>query len=182
MEMTAPRPVTAEELLLDHPDRPCELVEGRIVLMSPTNWKHGILVTEIASRLRAFAGSSGRGVALSGEVGVYTRRDPDTVRGADAAFISHARLAQAPEGGFLDVAPELVVEVLSPANTKQEIRQKLREYFALGTDRVWVVNPKRKTVIVYTAPEEATVLGEGDVLEGDGLLDGLRLAVSYLFA
>ncbi|QLQ07417.1 MAG: hypothetical protein HZY76_16305 [Anaerolineae bacterium] len=45
------------------------------------------------------------GKVLVGEVGIYTGRNPDTVRGADVIFISHARLAQVKSASFLDVAP-----------------------------------------------------------------------------
>lgn len=65
------------------------------------------------------------------EVGIYTRRNPDTVRAADGAFISDERYAQPKQThGFLDVAPDLIVEILSPDDRWSEIKQKLREYFS----------------------------------------------------
>ena len=54
---------------------------------------------------------------MVGEVGIYTRRQPDQVRGADVIYILKDRYAQRQSQSFLDVAPEIAVEVLSPDDT-----------------------------------------------------------------
>ncbi len=112
--------------------------------MSPTNWKHGDLVSELDWHLRSFVKKHGLGKVLTGEVGIYVRRDPDYIRGADVVFISSERIAQITSESYLDVAPELVVEVISPGNTWQEMRDKIEEYFAIGVQWVWLVGPARK--------------------------------------
>ena len=65
------------------------------------------------------------GHVLVGEVGIYTNRNPDTVRGADVAYISKDRLAQTQSQSYLDVAPELIVEVLSPGDSWSEVIEKV---------------------------------------------------------
>ncbi len=87
-------PLSGDELARMPDLGPCELVAGRLVLMSPTSWLHGTYVSLIAARLTVFAEEHRLGKVLTGEVGVYTGRNPDTVRGADALFISHERLAR----------------------------------------------------------------------------------------
>ena len=161
---------------------PCELVEGHIVPMSPANWKHGVLVGELTGELRRYANPLRLGRVLSGEVGIYTGRDPDTVRGADVAFISNERLADVQSKSFLDVAPELVVEVISPSNTWQEMREKLEEYFEAGVEQVWIVEPKPRRVLVYRDATTAEALSKTDTLHGTGVLAGFKLALSDLFA
>ena len=111
--------LTGEEFALIPGLGRCELIAGKIVTMSPTNWKHGDFVSELDWQLRSFVKKQGSGKVLTGEVSIYVRRDPDHIRGADVVFISSDRIAQITSGNYLDVAPELVVEVVSPGNTWQ---------------------------------------------------------------
>ena len=174
--------LTGEEFALIPGLGRCELVAGKIVTMSPTNWKHGDYVSELDWHLRSFVKEHGIGKVLTGEVGIYVRRDPDHIRGADVVFISSERIAQITSESYLDVAPELVVEVISPGNTWQEMREKIDEYFAIGVDWVWLVEPERKAVAVYHSPTDSTTLGEKDTLEGEGVLTGFSLLLAELFA
>ncbi len=174
------RLVTGEELLLMSAGL-CELVEGRIEPMSPTGGEHGFLEFRLGRHLGNFVDERRLGWVTGGEVGLYTRRDPDTVRGADVVFVSRARLPERPSRGYLAVAPELVVEVLSPDDRWQDVRAKLDEYFAVGVERVWIVEPKNQAVLVYRSPVEFARLGLPDTLEGEGVLAGFRLPVAQLF-
>jgi Uma2 family endonuclease len=125
--------LTGEDLLALGDIGPCELVEGRLVKMSPTRLLHGKYEVRLSTALHIFATARQLGVVVAGEVGLYVRRNPDTIRAADIIFISserYQRLSQ-PEG-FLDVAPDLVVEILSPNDYWVELNRKLREYFAAG--------------------------------------------------
>src|SRR4051794_32454370 len=112
--------VTGEELYLMPDLGRCELVDGRIVPLSPTGRVHGRSAAGLASDLSMYVKANDKGEVLA-EVGVYIRRDPDTVRAPDIAFISHERLAGCKDEGYLDVAPEIIVEILSPANSRREI-------------------------------------------------------------
>jgi Uma2 family endonuclease len=72
------------------------------------------------------------GWVMTGEIGIYTRRNPDRVRGADVVFLSKECWPDRPPKGFLEVAPDLVVEIISPNDRWQDVRQNLAEYFAIG--------------------------------------------------
>ncbi|MFN3334340.1 MAG: Uma2 family endonuclease [Caldilinea sp.] len=172
--------VTGAELLEMGDIGPSELVEGEVVPMSPTQNLHGWLVMELARRLGNFNAERRLGWVLGAESGLFTRRNPDTVRGMDIAFISRQRLPiLAP--GFLEIAPELVVEIVSPSDRWDSIRKKITEYFDAGVDRVWIVEPSQHKVLVFRAPTQLTELGEGDILRGEGVLDGFELPLSELF-
>lgn len=106
------------------------------------------------------------GRVITGETGIYTRRDPDTVRTADVLFISDERYRQVQSSGYLDVAPELVVEVMSPSNTWSEMHEKLAEYFAIDVQTVWVVDPQLEQVHAYRAVDDVTLYQKADVLPG----------------
>lgn len=172
--------MTGEELAR-RPDLHCELVDGRVVPIPMTGHVHGRFVIRLGSKLEAYAGESGRGMVLGGDVGIYTRHDPDTVRGADVAFISHERYAGRGPTVFLDVPPELAVEILSPDDRPGESMQKIREYLAAGVDRVWYLDPRRRTVRVYRSPEQVETLEIGDVLRDEEILPGFSLSLSELF-
>lgn len=174
--------ITGEELAEMGDVGRCELVEGEIIMKSPTGWIHGKYEWRLGDALGTYVKGNPIGVVLVGEAGVYTRRNPDTVRGVDVAFMSHGRLAQVKSQSYLDVAPELVVEIMSPDDRWTEVKQKLREYFAIGVILVWVVDPGDKTVSVYRSLDNVRVLGEGDVLTGDEVLPGFSLSIAHLFA
>lgn len=174
-------PITGEELARMPDLGPCELVYGEIIPMSPTGWKHCRYVNAIGRFLGNFVYSSGLGEVLDGEVGIYTGRHPDSVRGADVAFISTEQLGRVQSESYLDVAPELVVEIISPSNTWREMRDKIDEYFRIGVERVWIVEPERRQVLVYGSPTELDLLRETDTLRGEGVLQEFSLPLAELF-
>jgi len=174
--------LTGEEALALGDIGPYELIEGRIVYMSPTGDEHGGYESNFDEHIKAFVRKHNLGKVRVGEVGIYTHREPDTVRGADVAFISHARYAQRlKKTGFLDVAPELVVEIMSPDDRWTEIKQKLREYFSIGVKLVWVADPTDKTVYAYRSLTDVREFTENDALTGDEVLPGFSVKVAELF-
>lgn len=84
--------------------------------------------------------------------------------------------------GYLDVAPELVAEVLSPWDNPADLRRKLAEYFEAGVLVVWVLDPATRTVRVHNAVVGAVVLRESDTLTGGDVLPGFAAPVAELFA
>jgi Uma2 family endonuclease len=172
---------TAEELFRRPDLEPCELVEGRIVPMTPTGFTHGGVELELGMSLGAYAKETGLGKVVVGEVGLFVRRDPDTVRAADILFISTARLARQGPSPYLDVPPELIVEILSPDDRWTDVMEKLGDYFAAGVDRVWVVDPRLRKVFAYSSLNEVETLGEKDVLIDEEILPGYSCRVSSLF-
>ena len=172
---------TGDEALDLGIDQPFDLVNGRIVIMDYTGDEHGILESEISRNLGNFNVARKLGWVLAGEVGVYTRFEPDTVRGVDVIFVSRKRLA-APSGKALKVAPELVVEIVSPTDRWSELRSKIAEYFAIGVERVWIVEPEKKQLLVYRTPNEFSQLTQLETVRGEGILEGFALPLSELFA
>lgn len=174
--------ISGEELAAMGDLGPCELVEGRIVTMSPTGDAHGGCEANFGAALKAFVDQHRLGKVRVGEVGLYTRRNPDTVRGADVLFISNEQYTRRSRTcGFLDVAPELVVEILSPDDRWSEITQKLREYFAIGVRLVWVADPQSKIVYAYRSLTDVREFTASDVLPGDDVLPGFGAPVIGLF-
>ena len=109
---------------------------------------------------------------------------PGLVRIPDAGFISWGRYPKGKRkrGRSRPVTPDLIVEVLSKGNTSREMERKLGEYFRAGARLVWYVNPKQRTVRVYTAPDRSILLREDQTLEGGDVLPGFSLSIRDWFA
>ena len=147
---------------------PCELIDGVIVRMSPTGGVHALLESRLNRRLGMFVEDSKLGLCLVGEVGIYIRRGLDRIRGADLAFWSKARLPDGLPPGFIEAAPDLVVEILLPADRCADIRQKIDDYFSIGVGTLWVVDPDEEAVFVYSSASQRSALRSGDTLAGTG--------------
>lgn len=175
------RSITGEDLLAMGDIGPCELIDGRIVAMTPTGGEHGRIESLLARQLGNFVDEQRRGWVISGEVGIYTHKNPDRVRGADVVFVAKTQAARIPEG-FLQFPPELVVEIISPSDRWQDIQEKIAEYFSIGVRRVWIVQPQKRQILVYSTSTEVEVYGIGKLLQADLSLHGFELAVAEVFA
>jgi Uma2 family endonuclease len=173
--------MTGEELLRRPDLNPCELVDGRTVPTMPTGDEHADVEAELLTRLRVYGKETQCGRAVGGEVGIYIRRNPDTVRAADVVFISKERDLRPRAKGYFEVAPELVVEVLSPEDRMSRVREKLRDYFSAGVRVAWVVDPTLRRVLVHRSLTDLTVLDDRQVLTDEELLPGFSVPVSDLF-
>jgi Uma2 family endonuclease len=178
----AERLITGDELVRMPDPGPCELIDGRIVPMTPTGGEHAWIEANVAVVLREFTSPRGLGKVLVGEVGIFTRRNPDRVRGADVLFISNERYARwSNKAGFLDVAPDLVVEILSPNDAAMDFTEKLREYFAIGVRLVWVLDPRVRGVYAHRGVTDVRLFQGTDQLPGDDVLPGFEVPVATLF-
>lgn len=175
--------LTAEELLrMPEDDLRHELVDGRLITMSPPGFAHGICGNRLATALTVFVHQRRLGLVAPQDTGFKLKSDPDTVRAPDVAFVSRARL---PRGElpvtYWDGAPDLAVEVLSPDDRLREIEKKIREYLACGATSVWVVCPRTRTVTVRHAGTRPVIIREGDALEDPIVLPGFSHPLSELF-
>ncbi len=105
-------------------------------------------------------------------------------RSPDLSFFAKEGLQGMTElpSGFLEGAPDLAVEVLSPKNTLEEIHNRLVDYFANGTRLAWVVHPIEHYILVYrSAQEPDRLLKSADTLEGEEVVPGFTLPVFHLF-
>nr|WP_256363648.1 Uma2 family endonuclease [Thiohalocapsa sp. ML1] len=100
-------PLTAKDLWQHGPKVSGELVRGRFIEMPPTGHPHASIEANVALELGNFVKQHALGRVMTGEVGIITQYNPDSVRGADVVFISNERLARVQAEGYLDVPPEL---------------------------------------------------------------------------
>jgi Uma2 family endonuclease len=81
-----------------------------------------------------------------------------------------------------ELVPDLAVEIISEGNTLAEMARKRREYFHAGVQLVWMVDPRARTVAVYSSITDYVVLDESATLDGQSVLPGLQIRLSELFA
>ena len=161
---------------------PCELVKGEIVPMSPGGIRHSLVTQNAARLLDSHVRPLKIGRVLTGEAGVIVARRPDTVRGADVAFISYQRLPRGlSEHGFLKQPPELVIEVLSKDTSWTKMEEKVADYHAMGVDLVWVLDPQTVTLRAYPRGGAPLVLRDTDQATADPQVPGFVVAVSAFF-
>jgi Uma2 family endonuclease len=181
--LTEERLLTFEEFVELPLSDSAELVSGHIVELSRNNPSHSKLVAAFAEVLRGFVRKTKSGEVFAGDVAVITKRNPDTGRGADLAFVSHERLAGQPEGSAaLEVAPDLIVEVISPSNSWDDVMAKMTEYFAIGVRQVWIATPSTQTIHIY----ESLTSMRGHSLQSEpilttAVLPGLELDLHEIF-
>lgn len=160
----------------------CELVKGEIIPMSPGGMRHSLVTANAFRVLDAHCRPLKIGRVLTGEAGVIVARRPDTVRGADVAFISYQRLPKGPtEHGFLKQPPELVIEVLSMATSWEKMEEKVADYHAMAVDLVWVIDPQTMTLRAYPRGATPVLLRDSDTASADPHVPGFVVAVGAFF-
>ena len=177
------RLLTAEEYgRLPNDGRPTELVRGKIVESNRPFTSHGYLMSRITALLWQFVDQHNLGRVVSGDAGIITQRDPDSVRDADVAFYSYERIPQgARPDGYWPASPELVVEIRSKEDRWKEIHQKVGEYLSADVLTVAVVDPEPQRVHIFSADRETVILDSNDVLTFPDLLSGFEIVVARLF-
>jgi Uma2 family endonuclease len=180
-----PPPGTATEedalaLLEGERRRRVELIDN-ILVEKEMGVREAFLGTWIATLLNMFIAP--RRLGLVGGADTIIRLIGRQLRLPDVSYFLWTQLP----AGFMDariseVSPVLAVEVLSDSNTRAEMEQKRREYFASGTQLVWIVDPRTETVAVYTDPTAHTTLTTADTLTGGAVLPGFSVPVAELFS
>ncbi len=176
-------PLMTAEDLFNMPDDGYryELVDGLLIRMSRTGFRHLQVVGALIHLLRAFVVEHNLGV-VGGEGGFIFRRKPDRVFAPDVVFVRADRLPPEDQReGFFELIPDLAAEVLSPSDTALAVNRKVLIYLKAGVCLVWVVDPRQWLVRVWTPDRAVRVLTEGNELDGGDVLPGFRPHVAELF-
>lgn len=177
---------TKELLALPDNGMDRELIRGHLRerLMTYRNRFHTRTVAEVTHLLRRWLDQrpEPRGEIHTGEVGCILRRDPDTTVGIDVAYFAPAVMQrQTDQTTLIDGVPTLAVEVLSPSDKMDDVREKVLEYVAAGVELVWIVDPYFHTVTVHRPGARPEMFNDEQRLSGGAALPGLDIAVADLF-
>jgi Uma2 family endonuclease len=176
--------MTVEELERDGaPEGRWELIDGELIEMAPSSSESSRVGLTFGYYLRGFAKPRGLGEVFGAEGGFrVVVGGVEMVRVPDAAFVSADRLPKAPDNkGFYRVAPDLVVEVVSPSDRASDVLAKVMMWLDAGARLVWVADPETRTITVTNADRSSHVLRDGDDLTGGDVLPEFVVPVAALF-
>jgi Uma2 family endonuclease len=159
----------------------CELVDGTLVEKA-VGVRESMLAFALGRYLLDYLNPRNLGIVL-GPDGTL-RISEGLVRLPEVAFVSWDRIPgrRVPDEPIPALAPDLAVEILSVSNTRAEMTRKRREYFRAGTRLVWEIDPRSRTVSVFTSENNVIERTESDTLDGGTVLPGLTIPVAGLFA
>jgi Uma2 family endonuclease len=175
--------MTADELLRTHlPDKRVELVRGVLVVREPAGFRHGAVSATLTKLLAHHVDSNELGSVLAAGTGFKLSTDPDTVRAPDVAFVSRERVPDPAPLGYPALAPDLVVEVLSPGDRPGETLAKVGDWLNAGSRLVWVVDPSRRMARVYRHDGSEMVVTEGAALNGEDVVPGFECPLGSILS
>jgi len=183
--MSTSSPITDADLLrLPRDGRKRELVDGEI-RVSPAGGRHGQISVELLVRIHAHVRERGLGVVFDSSTGFRLpgrRAGHYDVRSPDVAFVAAGRLPDdlAPVG-FIELAPDLAVEILSPDDRRREVLEKVGEFLDAGTRLVWVLDPEERSAAAYRSLTDVRRLAENGVLDGEDVVPGFACPLAEVF-
>ncbi len=192
--MSTERALTVDEFERIAPfiDGRSELVDGRLRIMSPTGFLHGILSVRIGAALDRYLDEHpDMGEVAGAETGFRVDSPRRPVLAPDAAFVRADRLPETPEGPvkrddpivrFMVGPPDVAVEVRSPDDSANEMAEKARDWLAAGAREVWLVDGQHETVRVLRDGQQPIVLTKNDTLTAPDVLPDFSLLLADLFA
>ena len=175
--------LTAEDLLrLSGQGVKGELIRGVLCETVSVGEEHGHIAGIFITYLNLHIRPQRLGRTGGTDVGVMVGRNPDTVREPDVYFISSERLPlELRVQGYLEVVPEIVVEIISPNDTQQSVNDKTTMWLAHGVSMAVEVYPAERAVMVHRSGVPAVTLTGDDALDGGDILPGFTLPLSEIF-
>ena len=188
--VTKAKKLTFEEWLnLPETKERYEIVDGVMYMPPGPSVDHQWIQYEVAARLGQFVRPRGMGVVLTAPLDVMIQREPLRVRQPDILFLNSERTRIRSRSDiigmpFIEASPDIVIEILSPSNTRREMEGRLRDYKQAGAYQCWVFSPQGETAEILDLtgdePRSIAVFGVGDVLRSD-LLPGFELNLAEVF-
>ena len=159
-----------------------EIVDGEVLMAAAPTLRHRTVSVRILVPLHLFVSQHGLGYVWHAPVDVVVQQDPVRVRQPDLVFVSNERadiLDDRINGG-----PDLVVEILSPSNTRNDIEGKLADYANIDVQECWLLSPEARAMEVLRLEDgewqRAFIRGAGERLDSVAL-PGLELDIAEFF-
>lgn len=183
-EIKTEQPIWTDEAFMALPQdgHRYEIINGELIEMGNSGALHGYVSSNLMILLGAYIRTHKLGVMFDSSTAFKMKNG--NKRSLDISFFAKERLqglTQLPTG-FLEGAPDLAIEILSPGNTVEEMHNKLVEYFENGTRLAWIIHPIETYILVYHSAQEPTrLVKSADTLEGEDVIPGFTLPMVELF-
>lgn len=159
-----------------------DILDGEMIMAPAPTFKHQVVSQRIFVPVYTFVTQQRLGVVLYAPLDVIIRTEPLHTRQPDLLYVSNENrhiIGDVVHGG-----PDLVIEILSPSNSRKDIESKLADYASVDVKECWLASPEAGTMEVLTLDygewKRVALYGFGDSLES-GVLPGLELPVSEIF-
>ncbi len=181
MASTRTAPLTLEEFAqLSRDGARHEVNAGELIIMPPSKFLHSRVVRKIFKAIETALEAMKFGEVLA-EAGYVLSCDPLTIRQPDISVISSERIRTTRDDGYVEGAPELAVEVVSPSDSVQDLEVKVDQYLVSGAKQVWIVSPNTKRVYVFSPSSQPRIYDETQTLDGGDLLPGFSVKIADFF-
>ena len=184
------RLITFEEWRkLPETKKKCEVVDGVLHMPPGPDSEHQWIQQEVFVPCYNYSRNSRLGVFMIAPLDLVIQRDPLRVRQPDIIFLNSGRtgirnrrdlVGRSP----LELSPDVVIEILSPSNTRREMEARLADYRQIGVYQCWLISPEAETaeIIDLTGeePRSIAVFGFEHTLTSD-LLPGFELELAQVF-
>jgi Uma2 family endonuclease len=173
---------TPADLLAMPDSNNVELVNGELV-EKPVSVLSSIVENRLSWRLGSHCEAHRIGVVMSATNGIQCFPDePRKVRKPDISFVKQERFSlEHLREGFLSIAPDLAVEVISSHDEASELNEKIEEYLAAGIALVWVIDPENQIIHIHRIDGSVTKLRKDGELSGENVVPGFTCKVADLF-
>lgn len=183
MISNSPNLMTADELEVMPDEDRYELIDGILVERPPVGNESDWIAGELQAILRNHVRAARLGWVFGSESGYQCfPDDPNRLRRPDVSFVRFGRFPdeRIPKG-YARLAPDLIVEVVSPNDLAEKVEEKVQDFLSAGVRQVWVVDPESRAVHVRRPDRSATSLSGDDELTGEDVVPGFLCRVVELF-
>ena len=155
---------------------------GELIIMPPTGSETSERNADLTYQLRAWSRQNQLGKSFDSSGGFKLPSGAE--RSPDASWVKMERwnaLTQAEKERFAPLCPDFVVELMSPSDSLEKTRAKMREYMDNGAKLGWLINRQRQQVEIYRANREVEILKYPQTLSGEDILPGFVLDLMQIW-
>ena len=172
-----------EQLCAQNRDTKFEMTsQGELIIMSPTGSESGRQNADLLIQIGTWNRQQKLGVVFDSSTGFTLPNGAK--RSPDVSWIENSRwnsLTQKQKRGFAPIAPDFVLELLSPNDRLQDVQKKMEEYLASGIKLGWLIYPDESRVEIYHLDRDKQVLNSPQSLSGGVLMPGLIVELDEIF-
>ena len=166
-----------------------EIVDGVMLMPPGPNPDHQWVQQEVFAHCREYSRHNTSGVFMHAPLDLVIQRNPLRVRQPDIMFLNAERTGirgrrELQSISLLEASPDVVIEVLSPGNTRREMESRLADFQSIGVYECWLISPQAETAEIIDlrgdVPRSLVIFGVEDILRSDAI-PGFELRLADIF-